>query len=1027
MKHLRTLLLFCIVTFFAASNMFAQNAQPYIGVLATGTGTVAVGGTLDLTITVGNTGSTTIPFAKLRPNVIVPASVTFLPDAQQTGLPTGWTILANTGSQLRLCNTTATVSGLQNIPITLKVQGVTVAPFTACTGQIFFGNGTTCAPGTSVAGNNTADDFSTSSIEVIPAAACTITASATAGTIACNGGTTTLTAASAGTTNPVEYSINGTTFQTGTTFTVPAGTYTVTAREIATPTCTATASPVVIASPAAFVPSASVSSPIATIGGTGSITVTGGAPYTIATGTTINTTGATSGVFIGLLAGTYTLTATNTTTGCVGTSTAVVLNNPAACIITGVTTSAGTIACNGGTTTLTATAAPAGAYQYSLNGGTFQASNTFTVPQGSYTVTAREIANNACTATSTALVVAQPDPFIATSVPSTISCNGGTGSITTTSTGGSIVDALIEGPGGFSSDNSTGNFAGLFAGAYTLTLENAAGCISTTNVTLNQPSPIVVSATFAPITTFGGSTTVTVAATGGVAPYTGTGTFVRTDGTFTFTVNDANNCPKSTTITINPFSTPVTADPAVGQMDFTTVANTLQNANTLMFAPVYKLNVPFYNRSQDNAVPNGTIQVRVNLGTKLNIDPAFTLATAPLNNIFTWSTTTVLDSVIIIGTQNAAIPADFDGTFTFNVKGKATCAANVRTRIIVTNTGALLNDEDLLNNASTLQYTLPATVAYTQTNVRCNGAANGIINVVTSPGATFVVRNSANVTVTGGTVSPVTGLAPGVYTITATGTSEVGLGIVCNVNTTVTIVQPTVLAATNNAGATVNNICNGGNIGALTVVSTGGTAPYAYTIAGPTVNTTGAVTGTFTNLLAGTYTVTSTDANGCTATASGIIITQPTGTAPDISIGSDITGSLFATNGTSQTVVYNVTEIAGNPAVGDTIRINRVSGFNISFNPSIASTTVGSTTYTLDNARWKIDNSNATFVSIILTDPTNVTNPGTLLCNQRVNVSITLTRNTPNISTFTLSARLRRANGEINLSNNLNSIVLAGE
>ena len=1011
------------------SNASGQ-ANPTMGVLPANSGIVAVGATLDLEITVGNTNTGSIPAYKIRPVITVPnLIVTILPNAQQTGLPPLWSIVSNDGTQIRICNGLDVIPSNANRTIFIKVIAIAVGGPSTFAGQITFGSATTCASaGPTVTGNNTADDNATSTITVIAAAPCTITASATAGTIACNGGTTTLTAASAGTANAVEYSINGgTSYQTSPTFTVPAGTYTVIARETATPSCTATATAVVISQPAAFVPGASVTTPIATIGGTGSITVTGGVSYVVTSGTTTNTTGASSGVFTGLLAGSYTFTATSAA-GCTGTSAAVVLNDPAACIITGVTATAGTIACNGGTTTLTATAAPAGSYQFSLNGGAFQAGNTFTVPAGSYTVTAREVGNLACTATSLALVVSQPIALVAASSFTAILCNGGNSTVTVSATGGT---APYTGTGTFTNT----------AGAYTYTVTDANGCTSVTTGTITQPTAIVVSATFAPIAVFNGTTTVNVSATGGTGAFTGTGAFVRAAGTFTFTVTDANGCTGTATITIGAFATAVIADPAVGQMDFTTMANVLQNANTLAFnnpllpppasqvlvPTVYKLNIPFYNRSQDNAVPNGTIQLRVNLGTKLNIATGFNLATAPLNTTFSWSTVTIADSVIIIGTQIASIPADFDGVLTFNVVGKATCAANVRTRIIITNTAALLTDEDLLNNNSTLRYTLPATVTTTQTNVTCNGFGNGIINVTPSLGATFAVTNSLGAAVPGGTVNPVTGLAPGVYTITVSATSEVGLGISCAVTTTVTIVQPLALAATNNPATTINNLCNGGNDGSIRVVPTGGTAPYSFVIAGPTVNTTGVSTGIFTNLLAGTYTITTTDANGCTAVVSGIIVTQPTGTAPDISLGSDFTGNFFAINGASRTIVYNVTEIAGNPAVGDTIRINKVSGFNITFNPSTASQVVGSTTYVLDNSRWKIDNSNATFTSIILTDPFNALNPGTLLCREQVFVSVTLTRNTPNVSTFTLSARLRRANGELNLLNNLNSIVFVAD
>ncbi len=999
MKIIKILMLFCIGAFFIASNAIGQ-ANPTIAVLPANSGVVAVGAPLDLQITIGNTGTANIVAFKLRPIITVPAIVTFLPDAQQTGLPAGWSIVSNTGAQLRICNGSDVIPGSGNRTIILKVQGVTIGGPTTFSGQLNFGGASCAASGAAPSGNVTADDNATSTLTVTAAAACAITASATAGTIACNGGTTTLTAASAGAVGTVEYSIGGA-FQTSTAFTVPAGTYTVTAREVATPTCTANATPVVISQPTLLTATASAT-PISAIGstnGTATAVAAGGtAPYSYvwAPG------GQTTATATGLGAGSYTVTVTDAN-GCTASASATVA--VAVCNIA-VTATAGTIACNGGTTTVTATATGAtGAVQYSLNGGAFQASNIFTaVAAGSYTVTAREVANTLCTATSSSVVIGQPTALVAAAAPTAILCNGGNSTVTVTATGGT---APYTGTGTFTRT----------AGAYTFTVTDANGCTNTVTGTIAQPSLVVASATFAPITVFGGTTTVNVTATGGTAPYTGTGAFVRGDGTFTFTVTDANGCTGTTSVTINPFSTPVTADPAVTQMNFTTIANASQSANSLLFTQDYKLRIPFYNLSQTDAVPNGTISLRINLGSKLSLAPGFNLATAPLSTFFTFTSATVADSVIITGTQIAAIPEDFASTLEFNVRGRLSCTANVSTRINIVNLAALLIDEDLQNNAVRLQYTLPVTVSTTQVNVTCNGAANGIINVTSSPGTTVVIRNSSNVIVTN------TGLAPGVYSVTATAIGDAPLSNTCSNVVNVTIVQPLVLTAA--SSTTANNVCNAGTDGVITATSAGGTAPYTYTIAGPTVNTTGATSGIFTGLAAGSYTITSTDANGCTATTTASV-TQPTGTAPNISLGSDITSSFFATSGVSQTIVYNVAEIAGNPAVGDTIRITRVSGFTINLNTAIFSTVVGATTYTLDNSRWKIDNSDPSFVSIILTNPLGA-GPGTLLCNQRVNVAVTLTRNTTDISTFTLSARLRRANGELILNNNLNSIIMTAE
>lgn len=1030
MKLLKLFILF-LATTFVYKGATAQDAS--INILAQNSGVVTVGGQIFLQVDVTNNSTTgTVIANKLRPAISVPASIASIPATGHV-LPSGWTIFSNASGVIRITNTTDPIPPSTTRTILIALQGTAVGSGSIIGNLTFVGP----APTGDIGANNS----SSTGLTVNAGAPCNITgASAAAGSILCNGGTTTLTvtAATSGATGTLEYSINGGAYQSSNLFTVPAGSYTATVREAGNTACNATATAVVVSEPTAIAAtatapavlcfgatttlsvaatggtgayqyslnggafqagntfsvnaagspyvvtvrdanactgssnsvtvsqpatavsaSASVTTPIAVFGGTGTVTVvgtggTGAIGYVITSGPTVNTTGATNGVFTGLLAGAYVFTATDAN-GCTATA-PLTVTQPAAVCNLAVTTAAGSISCFGGTTTLTATATGAnGAVEYSLNGGAFQSGNTFTVnAAGSpYTVVAREVATPTCTATAAALTVSQPTVLAASATVTTpIASFGGTGTITVTTTGGTGAKTYVitSGTTVNTTGATTGVFTGLASGAYTFTATDANGCTAVSApVSLVQPGLL-------------------------------------------------------------------SADPAVGQMFFTTLADAPQTANNLLFTQAYKFNIPFYNLNQVEAVPNGTIELKINLGSKLILDPAFTLATAPLNNYFTWSSAVVADSVIVTGTQIAAIPADFDGILTFNVRGEFSCTATASSKINIVNTLATLADDDLQNNRATLQYNLPVTVATTQVNVTCNGASNGIINVVTSPGVTVVIRNSANAVVSS------TGLVPGVYTVTGTAIGD--LGNSCVTVASVTIVEPTVL--TTSVTSSVNNICNSGTDGRIVVVSAGGTAPYTYTIAGPTVNTTGATTGVFTGLAAGLYTITSTDANGCTATTTRTI-TQPAGTAPDITLGSDITGSLFTTAGASQTIVYNIAEVAGNPSVGDTIRITKVSGFTISFNPAIASTVVGATNYILDNARWKIDNSNPAFVSIILTDPANASNPGTLLCNQRVNVSVTLTRNTPNISTFTLSARLRRANGELNLANNLNSIILAAE
>ncbi len=160
-------MLFCIGMAFITPVSFGQ-ANPFINVLPSNSGIVAVGGTIDIEVTIGNTGPVSaIPQAKLRPIIDVPPSVTFLSNAQQTGIPAGWTILSNTGSQLRICNSTDPIPVNTSRTIILKVQGVTVSPPQTFSGNINFGNGTTCAAGPTVSGDNIIDNSALSTIEVV--------------------------------------------------------------------------------------------------------------------------------------------------------------------------------------------------------------------------------------------------------------------------------------------------------------------------------------------------------------------------------------------------------------------------------------------------------------------------------------------------------------------------------------------------------------------------------------------------------------------------------------------------------------------------------------------------------------------------------------------------------------------------------------------------------------------------------------------------------------------------------------------
>lgn len=141
----------------------------------------------------------------------------------------------------------------------------------------------------------------------------------------------------------------------------------------------------------------------------------------------------------------------------------------------------------------------------------------------------------------------------------------------------------------------------------------------------------------------------------------------------------------------------------------------------------------------------------------------------------------------------------------------------------------------------------------TPTNITCNGDANGSIAFAPdTPGNTYLWNDAL-----GQTTPTASSLAPGAYTIQVTD----ALG--CDTALTALITQPAPLAIT--ALNTTDVSCDGGNNGTAFVMVSGGTPQYSY--AWSSGQTTPAVT----MLTAGPVGVSVTDANGCSAQASGII------------------------------------------------------------------------------------------------------------------------------------------------------------
>ncbi|TAL56186.1 MAG: PKD domain-containing protein [Bacteroidetes bacterium] len=185
------------------------------------------------------------------------------------------------------------------------------------------------------------------------------------------------------------------------------------------------------------------------------------------------------------------------------------------------------------------------------------------------------------------------------------------------------------------------------------------------------------------------------------------------------------------------------------------------------------------------------------------------------------------------------------------------------------------------------------TITATVTNsVTCNGGSNGAASASLNGGTppfTYVWSPTS-----AGTNQTAAGLSAGTYVIIITDATG------CSTQTSVTISEPAPL------GISIPSTpvsCFNGNNGSATANVTGGTPNYNYSWSPP-----GGNAATANNLVAGNYTITVTDANGCTKTGS-VTITQP---ASGLALATSTSGSSCGTNANGVASV-TVTPNTGTP------------------------------------------------------------------------------------------------------------------
>lgn len=637
------------------------------------------------------------------------------------------------------------------------------------------------------------------------------------------------------------------------------GTYTVTATDSKGCSATATA---VIGQPAPLVAGFTAQTNVSTCYGAnnGSVTAnpSGGTPgYTYLW----NPGGVTTATLSNITAGTYTLTVTDSA-GCTA-SNSVVITQPAQINATTSKTNESCNYLNDGTASATASGGTA-PYSYLWQPGSLTGSSVSGLSAETYSVTVTD--SKGCFIEKTAVVNEPATLTVNFSSQTNVSCMGGVnGAAITAVTGGTPNFSYLWSPGG----STTATRNNLTAGTHSVTVTDSKGCIANNSLTITEPTALSATSTSTNESCdYSNNGTATITPAGGTPGYTYSWqpglqtTASRTSmkaGTYTVTVKDSKGCASNVLVTITepPALTvnftsqinvscfggndaTVTASPAGGTPGYTYVwspggATTATRTN--LTAGTYSVTV----KDSKNCSVTKTVIIT---------QPTVLLVSASRTN----ETCNYLNNGIA-----TANPSGGTAPYTYIWSPGSLTTKTITGLASGTYTVAVTDAKGCITNR-TVTITEPVPLAITfsnQNNVNCYGGNDGAV--------------AANVS--GGTMNYSYSWVPGSQTTNArynltAGTYSVTVSDYygCITTNSVTITQPPIFTV---SGSFTSASCNGIPDGTLSSSATGGTSPYTYKWQAGAYSTQNVNA-----VAAGTYTITSTDAKGCTAKDT-IILTEP--------------------------------------------------------------------------------------------------------------------------------------------------------
>ncbi|NBR13107.1 MAG: PKD domain-containing protein [Crocinitomicaceae bacterium] len=549
-----------------------------------------------------------------------------------------------------------------------------------------------------------------------------------------------------------------------------------------------------------------------------------------------------------------------------------------------------------------------------------------TAPNGAAQVQVTDGSGTVTTFTISSLAQCNTTPCptitVSSSSVNNVSCNGGTnGSATVSASGGTAPYTYSWAPGSLTGATQIA----LGPNVYTVTATDAAQCTGTTTITITQPTAITLTSSnivSAACGTANGAATVN--ATGGTGAYTyswspsGGTTATASNilgGSYTVTVQDANQCSQILTVVI-----PNTGGPTIDNIAVINATCTNPNAGSITVtasggtgALSYQLGTGTPQTS--NVFSNlaaGSYTITVSDANCSNTGTA--TISAPTSFNLTQGTIVSADCGATNGSATVTA-TNGSGNYTYNwspAGGTNATASNIEA-----GTYNVTVTDQTSGCQETLQFIVPAaggpTLTLTNSQTLCATSSDGTITASATGGTgpyTFALG-----TETPQTSATFSNLAAGTYQVTVFDANN------CPATQSTTITSPAPVVATT---AVDVSICLGQST-TLTASGSGGTGTYTITWGNALVGTTPSVYPTETT----TYTMTVTDANNCVAFDDITITVVPVPTA----LGSPV--SL----GGSAPLLVNFTNLSTNAS-------NYVWSFGNGLNQTTTTTSNVNTTYT---------------------------------------------------------------------------------